>query len=143
MWRAVSLALPALFIPTVFLPSLPFLDRAWIVALWLLLALINPWLEEGYWRGLLMDATDRWPGWLAVLQGAFWFGASHPLVLGANGAETVQGLPGFVGTFVVGVVWALVYRRTRSLRWPIFGHLLQDLFAPPVPVFLNLTVITS
>ncbi len=67
MWRAVSLALPALFIPTVFLPSLPLLDRAWIVALWLLLALINPWLEEGYWRGLLMDATDRWPGWLAVL----------------------------------------------------------------------------
>jgi membrane protease YdiL (CAAX protease family) len=44
---------------------------------------------------------------------------------------------------VVGVVWALVYRRTRSLRWPIFGHLLQDLFAPPVPVFLNLALITS
>jgi hypothetical protein len=77
--------------------------------------------------------------WLVILYGAFWFGASHPLILGVN-AEAVQGLPGFVGTFVVG---ALVYRRTCSLRWPIFGHTLQDLFAPPILVFLNLAVIAG
>jgi CAAX protease family protein len=45
--------------------------------------------------------------------------------------------------FVVGIVWGVVYRQTRSLRWPIFGHFLQDLFAPPVLVFLNLLVIPS
>ncbi len=89
-------------IPTVFFPRLSLLDELWIIVLWLLLSLINPWLEEGYWRGLL-DAADGWPGWLAVLYGAFWFGVSPPLIADVNGAE---GLPDFIGTFVVGVVWA-------------------------------------
>ncbi len=90
-----------------------------------------------------MGAADRWPGWLGILYGAFWFGASHPLILDVNGAKAVRGLPGFVGTFVVGVIWALVYRGTHSLRWSIFGHFLQDLFAPPILVFLNWAVIAG
>jgi hypothetical protein len=143
LWRAVSLALPTVFLLTVFFENLPRLNQPWIVVLWLVLSFVNPWLEEGYWRGLLMDAAEHWPGWLAGLYSAFWFGASHPLVLGVNGAEAVQGLPGFIGTFIVGLVWALIYRQTCSLRWPIFGHFLQDLFAPPILVFLNLLVVSS
>lgn len=141
VWRGLSLFLPALFFPTVFLPSLPYLNKWWIVLLWVFLGMVNPWIEEGYWRGLLMDAASGWPGWLAGLYSAFWFGASHPLILGVNGGDAIKGIPGFIGTFIVGLVWALVYRQTRSLRWPVFGHFLQDMFAPPILVFLNLAII--
>jgi membrane protease YdiL (CAAX protease family) len=142
VWRAVSLVLPVIFFITVFLTNIPGLNQLWIVVLWLALSFVNPWLEEGYWRGLLIDAGDKWPVWSAIAYSAFWFGASHPLVLaGGGGSEAVKGLGGFVGTFMVGIVWGVVYRQTRSLRWPIFGHFLQDLFAPPVLVFLNLLVI--
>jgi len=27
---------------------------------WLVVGLVNPWFEESYWRGLLIDATGRW-----------------------------------------------------------------------------------
>lgn len=29
--------------------------------------LINPWLEEFYWRGLLIDVTEKWAVWASVL----------------------------------------------------------------------------
>jgi hypothetical protein len=41
-------------------------------------------------------------------------------------------------TFVMGVCWALAYRRTGSLRWAVAGHVLVDLFNLSVASFLDL-----
>jgi hypothetical protein len=62
-----------LFIP-VFLLNFRSLNQSWIISSWLAVALIDPWLEEGYWRGLLMDSARGWPGWLVVEYTTFWFG---------------------------------------------------------------------
>jgi len=141
VWRVLALALPALFVPPVFLLSLASMNRWWVVVFWFGLGAINPWIEEGYWRGLLMDAASHWPAWLAALYSAVCFGASHPLIFGYPGADALQGYAGFFGTFIAGVIWSLVYQQTRSLRLPIVGHLLQHMLAPPYLVLLQLIAI--
>lgn len=132
-WRLLPLITLALFTPT-FLLNWSALN-SWGIALpWLILALVDPWLEEGYWRGLLMAVTDGWPTWLAILYTTLWFGLSHPLILGVN-VPALRGLPGFLGTVFTGLVWTLSYERTRSLRWPLFTHFLVDLASVSVLVF--------
>jgi uncharacterized protein len=42
-----------------------------------------------------------------------------------------------VSTFVMGAIWAVVYLRTRSLRWCVASHVLVDLLSLSVPVFMN------
>ena len=50
----------------------------WIIWLpWIILALINPWIEEFYWRGLLLDFTSNWSGWAAVLYSSILFALNH------------------------------------------------------------------
>jgi membrane protease YdiL (CAAX protease family) len=106
---------------------------------WLLFALLNPWFEEGYWRGTLLDATKHWPLWTRVLFTSSMFAVSHPLIWGVNSIANFT-LTVTVSTFIMGVVWAMVYLKTKSLRWVIAGHVLTDLFNLAVPVFLNLYV---
>jgi uncharacterized protein len=45
-----------------------------------------------------------------------------------------------INTFVVGVVFSIIYLKTKSLRWLIVGHALADLLGLSVAVFLNLWV---
>src|ERR1700730_18976645 len=42
----------ALFIP-LFLLNFRSLNQPWVISSWLAVAIVDPWLEEGYWRGLL------------------------------------------------------------------------------------------
>jgi uncharacterized protein len=134
-WRLLSFVTTVLFIP-VFLLNFRSLNQPWVIASWLVVAMIDPWLEEGYWRGLLMDSAMGWPGWLIVAYTTLWFGLSHPLLLGVN-VKTLSGFPGFIGTVFTGVIWSTVYLKTHSLRWPILGHFVADLLSVSVIVFLN------
>jgi len=138
-WRLLSFVTTMLFIP-VFLLNFRSLNQSWIISSWLAVALIDPWLEEGYWRGLLMDSVGEWPGWLVVAYTTFWFGLSHPLLLGVN-VKALSGLPGFIGTVFTGVIWSIVYLKTRSLRWPILSHCVADLLSVSVIVFLNRAIL--
>lgn len=138
VWRVLSLAVPALFLPTAFLSGLASMNGWWVVVLWFGLGAVNAWIEEGYWRGLLMDAASDWPGWLIGSYSAVFFGASHPLIFGWQEGDALNGIAGFVGTLIAGLIWGLVYRETRSLRLPILGHVLQQMLAPPYNVFIQL-----
>jgi membrane protease YdiL (CAAX protease family) len=138
-WRLLAFLNVALFIP-VWAGNFQALNQAWIVASWLALAAIDPWLEEGYWRGLLMDASRGWPVWLRLSYSTVWFGLSHPLILGVN-VRTLSGFPGFLGTCFTGSIWAVVYWKTGSLRWPVLSHIVVDLASVSVLVFLDRAMI--
>ena len=138
VWRVLALAVPALFLPTAFLPGLASMNGWWVVVLWFGLGAINPWIEEPYWRGLLLDAASGRPGWLVGLYSAVCFGASHPLIFGWQAGDALNGIAGFVGTLIAGLIWGLVYGQTRSLRLPILGHFLQQMLAPPYNVLIQL-----
>ena len=104
---------------------------------WLLFSLINPFFEEAYWRGLLLDATRDWPGALSVGHSATWFAVSHPLIWGVHSAALRDWavVPVLVG---VGVVWAMAFRRSGSLWCSVGGHICTNLLGLTVPVLLNL-----
>jgi uncharacterized protein len=129
------------FIPfIVFLQNWRLLAPVWIWLPWLLFALINPWLEEGYWRGLLLDAASEWKAWASVLYTSAVYAASHPLMWGVNSFANRE-IVVLVSTFVMGVCWAIIYRRTGSLRYAVFSHVLVDLFNLSVAIFLNLNIV--
>jgi membrane protease YdiL (CAAX protease family) len=88
-------------------------------ALWLAFGLINPWFEEAYWRGLIIDAAGRCP-LAGVVYAAVAFAVSHPLVWGVHSVP-LRHPAAVVGLGFVGFVWGLAYWRTRSLRGPSLG----------------------
>jgi membrane protease YdiL (CAAX protease family) len=140
MWRGLSFLTGLLFVP-VFVLNVYSLTDPWLVITWLALATIDPWIEEGYWRGLLIDvAAQQWPPWLAIGYSTVCFGLSHPLLLGVS-VHALAGVSAFVGTLFTGSIWAIVYWKTRSLRWPVASHAVVDLLNVSVLVFLNRAVI--
>jgi uncharacterized protein len=86
------------------------------------------------------DAARGWPGWPIVAYTTFWFGLSHPLLLGVN-VKALSGFPGFIGSVFTGVIWSIVYLKTRSLRWPILSHSVAVLLSVSVIVFLNRAIL--
>jgi membrane protease YdiL (CAAX protease family) len=136
--RALALAVPALFLPTAFLSGLASMSGGWVVVAWFSLGAVNAWVEEAYWRGLLLDAASGWPGWLAVSYSAISFAVSRLLIFGWQEGDISNGIAGFLGTLIAGLIWGLVYKWTRSLRLPILGHVLQQMLAPPYSVFIQL-----
>ncbi|WP_271783434.1 CPBP family intramembrane glutamic endopeptidase [Aquimarina algiphila] len=108
--------------------------QVWIP--WILLALINPWIEEFYWRGLLLDYTKRWPNALAILFTSFVFAINHA-VFGVN-SELNSGLTIVISTFIMGLIWGIVYKKTGSLRWVILAHFLVDFFSLSAASFFDL-----
>ena len=135
-WAILALSVSLVTLP-MFLLHWRLLAPWFIWLPWILIALINPWIEEFYWRGLLLDHTNRWPGWLAIVFSSAVFAINHPMAFGVNSVLNRGGTI-LVSTFIMGLIWAVVYRKTRSLWWPILGHFLTDLFCLSVPAFLNL-----
>lgn len=139
-WGWSALAVMVGMLPLqLFLQNWKLFDSFGLVLLSLPLIVINPFLEEGYWRGLLLDQTQAWPGWLGILYSSFFFAIDHPLTFGvfsiANRHPATT-----ISTFIMGAAWAIVYKKTGSLRWLIFGHLLVDMFNLSVLALLNIFV---
>ena len=109
-----------------------------LIAAWLVFALVNPWFEESYWRGVLIDSTASWGKLASLLYSSAWFAVSHPLIWGIYSLPLRK--PEAAGAvFFVGLVWGLAYQRTGSLRWCVAGHMLANLLGPAALVLLNLS----
>ena len=135
-WAIFALSIAILVLPFFLLHWELLLS--WVIFVpWILIALINPWIEEFYWRGLLLDNTKKWPTWLGIVYSSFVFAINHPLAFGVNSVLN-SGPTVVISTFTMGVIWAIVYKKTGSLRWAIFAHFLVDIFNLSVPAFLNM-----
>jgi len=115
-------------------------DSVLLIVLWLLFALINPWFEELYWRGILLDAIVDWfPKWVGVLYTTLLFVLSHPLMWGVFSiASTSYHL--YIYLSIMGIVWSITYFKTGSLRWVIFSHFIVDIGNLTVLTFLNIYI---
>jgi membrane protease YdiL (CAAX protease family) len=109
-----------------------------VLALWLVFGLVNPWFEECFWRGLLIDAAGRWKV-AGVVYSTALFAISHPLIWGVH-SEALRHPAALVGLALAGAVWGTAYARTGSLRWTIVGHACANLLGLSVPILLNLHV---
>ncbi len=134
-WLVLSLLIGLLPIP-LFLQHYNLLTTWQIILPWILIAIINPFFEEFYWRGLLTDYSSKWNNWLSVLIMSILFASNHYVF--AINSDLFKGLPVFVSTLIMGIVWAVVYKKTKSLRWTILSHFLVDFLNLSVPSFLDM-----
>ena len=134
-WSALAVAVGLLSVGE-FLSGWRTLASPGLVALWLLFGLVNPWFEESYWRGALIDATSNWASGLGVAYSTLCFALSHPLIWGVH-SIALRHPAALVGLGLAGAVWGVAYYRTGSLRWTIAGHSLANLLGLSVPVLLN------
>ena len=137
-WSALAVAVGLLSVRE-FLANWHLLESATVFFLWLGFGLINPWFEETYWRGLLIDATAEWARGLGVVYSTLLFALSHHLIWGVN-SVALRHPAVVVGLAVVGAVWGAAYYRTKSLRFTIAGHAAANLLGLSVPVLMNLHV---
>jgi membrane protease YdiL (CAAX protease family) len=134
-WNALALVIGFLPLP-IFLMHYDTLSVWYVWLPWIFLALIYPWLEEFYWRGLLLEYTKNWSNWLAILFTSLLFSLNHA-VFGVN-SELNSGITIIISTFIMGMIWALVFKKTSSLRWIILAHFLVDFFNLSAASFLDL-----
>lgn len=136
-WSALAL----LFVPLAFYTALPawrFLAIGWLWLPWLLFPILNASIEEGYWRGLLLDAGGGWPGWMIILYSSLLFGLNHAGLGIFVIAE--RSLVPIIFQVVFGLVMAVVYWKTRSLRWAVIGHALVNWLGLSMVILLNLYI---
>ncbi len=136
-WNILAVMVGLIPLP-LFLLHYELLDNWTIWLPWILLALINPWIEEFYWRGLLLDYTKNWPNWTSILFVSILFSLNHA-AFGIN-SEVNSGFELVISTLIMGVVWALVYRKTKSVRWAVLSHFLVDFLGVSTAAFLDLYV---
>jgi uncharacterized protein len=135
VWPVIAIMISLATLP-IFIKHFELLNSWTIILPWLLIAFINPFLEEFYWRGFLLDYTSKWKNWLAVIVTSLLFSANH-FVFAIN-SDLFKGFPVFISTLIMGIIWAIVYKKTKSLRWTIFAHFLVDFLNLSVPSFLDL-----
>ena len=113
-----------------------------MLALVLLYALVNPYFEEGFWRGLLDELPA--PPVTRGLYSAFLFGFSHYFLWGAYWLADPprQWIAAALSTFVMGLLWSWFYRRDGRLIYPLVSHGLVDVFNLSVALFSGVPLLT-
>ena len=98
--------------------------------------LINPWIEEFYWRGLIIDVTKKWPGWASLLYSSVLFTLWHSAF--AWYSLGVRELSFYIPVLILGIFMVLIYRNTKSLWLCVGSHMLINIFNMGIPVLMNL-----
>lgn len=137
LWSILCFAVGFIPLP-IFLMNLGLFTAPMVIALWLIFAIINPFFEEIYWRGFLLDALP-FPKGLSVIYSTILFIASHPLMWGVFSIANRSWMT-WASLLLMGVVWSVTRLKTKSLRWSVISHFCVDVFNLSVFVFLNLYV---
>lgn len=98
--------------------------------------LINPWLEEFYWRGMLLDVTAKWPAWVAVLYSTILFTLYHSAFAWYSSAARL--VPFYMAVLFLGLTMALIYKKTKSVWLAVLSHMMINLFNLSIPSLLNM-----
>ncbi len=98
--------------------------------------LINPWLEEFYWRGLLIDVTTKWPGWISILYSTILFTIWHSAFAWySDGARSVTF---YIAVLILGLMMALIYKNTKSVWLAVISHMMINILNLSIPTLLNM-----
>ena len=136
-WITITM-LVGMFPLTILLMNYHLFDSIWLIIFWLLFAIINPWFEEYYWRGVLLDGLlIKFPKWFAILYTTILFVISHPLMWGVFSYAS-KSYHLYIYLSVAGIVWAITYLKTKSLRYIILSHFIVDIGNLTVLTFLNI-----
>jgi membrane protease YdiL (CAAX protease family) len=107
-----------------------------VLLLHLTFFVINPWLEEFYWRGLLIDITNKWPVWLSASYSSILFTLWHSAFSWYS--ESFRSVSFYAPVLIMGFAMVLIYKKTKSLWLCIFSHMLINIFNMGIPVLMNM-----
>ena len=124
-WGLIGLPFVVVAICGIFIPNLHLLQLDHWLIFHLIICLVNPFMEEMYWRGLASRFSNR--SIYSYLFSTLAFAVSHVLILGIN-TRGVAGWIGFTGTFIVGSMFWLVFYKTKSLWLCVVIHFFIDFF---------------
>jgi len=119
-----------------FLQHYPVLQDISILLPTIIFFLINPWLEEFYWRGLLLDVTQNWPAWISILYSTVLFTMWHSAF--AWYSDGARSIIFYMAVLVLGLVMALIYRNTKSVRLAVISHMMINILNLSIPTLLNM-----
>jgi len=122
-WNFVFVPVVVLIFIFVFVPNLRLLKWNYWLILNCIICLVNPFIEEIYWRGLVSKISDV--PLFSFLFSSLTFAAGHSLLFGIN-SPGVAGLVGFVGAYIVGSLFWICYYKTKSLRGCVVSHFMID-----------------
>jgi len=137
-WNLLFIPFIILLIIFIFIPNIKLLKLDHWLLLNIIICLINPFMEEIYWRGLVSKISDV-PVY-SFLFSSLTFAASHPLLFGIVSVG-VSGWIGFAGAFFVGALLWFCYYKTRSLRGCVINHFLIDVSGMAVYILANKAVL--
>jgi membrane protease YdiL (CAAX protease family) len=134
-WIIIAVVVGLSSLP-LFLQHYPVLQNLSILIPTIIFFLINPWLEEFYWRGMLLDVTEKWPAWISILYSTVLFTAFHSAF--AWYSPAARNLPFYGAVMFLGLVMALIYKNTRSVRLAVMSHMIINFFNLSIPSLLNM-----
>ena len=137
-WWAINVIAGLIPLP-ILLRNTSLLRMHSLVAYWLLIAVLNPFFEEAYWRGLLGSLTAGWTTVMSLAYTSLFFALAHPLLWGVFSIGN-RSWQTFAALIVMGAVWSGTFRQTHSLQAVTLSHCLVDVGNMTVWVFMNLYV---
>lgn len=137
----LAIVLPAALLLVFFVQNVAVVPRG-VLGLVFVYALLNPYFEESFWRGLL-EALPAGP-WVRTLYSATLFGFSHYFLWGAYwlAEPPRRWIAAAISTFVMGLLWSWFYRRDGRLIYPMLSHALVDVFNLSVALFSGVRLVT-
>jgi len=143
-WAVPAIGMGLIAFPLLLIPNLHVLRGGPLTLAWVAFGAVNAICEEAYWRGFLLDGTAHLPRAVGVIQSTALFTVIHPLMLGVfseiqrfDPSHPFELLPFLVIVVMIGLVYSLIYLKTRSLRLAILSHVLSDLGNLSIFLFMN------
>jgi uncharacterized protein len=137
-WNLLFIPVIVLVIVFIFIPNIQLFKWDYWLLLNIIICLVNPFIEEVYWRGLISKLSDVPLN--SFLISSLGFAASHTLLFGVN-SPGVAGLVGFAGGFLIGALFWLCYFKTKSLRGCVLNHFLVDVAGMAVFILADKAVL--
>ncbi len=138
LWPFLAIAFSVISTIWMVIPNWHFFTQVEILIPTLIFGLVNPCLEEGYWRGLLIDSAVGWPSWLAILYSSILFAINHLFIMIVVPAGRNPAVWGY--QLIVGLLLGVVFIKTKSLRWPIASHAVINFLSMTIAMFMNVYV---
>lgn len=141
-WYLVLIALVVGLMPLpIFLISYKLFTSSFLIISWLFVAIVNPFFEELFWRGYMLEKGKDIRFGIKALLSTVFFTLSHPLMWGVF-SKPMLTKELIISVFIMGLLWSFIYKKSKSLVLPYASHLLVDIFNCSVLAFVNLLPIT-
>ncbi|MGB4610079.1 MAG: CPBP family intramembrane glutamic endopeptidase [Saccharofermentanales bacterium] len=138
MWRLLAY-IPAMFTLVAFVMGLQVITiTPLLTALSVVFILVNPVLEELFWRAWLLPRLP-WGQIANIAYSTLMFTLSHYFMWGVF-SVTIRSSIMLMPLIIMGILWSISFLKSGSLRHCIIAHALVDTFNLSVWVFLNLFI---